>query len=125
MNRMLLRDKWVSESQNLMEKTKQDCKIQQYFTSELQILMHDKSMSNHERHRRFKHLIDDTSCCDDGSTVKGEIQGHRFLWCRASFANKSVQVNRSNKLRIEIFSKLSSPIEIAIVELHTNSKATD
>lgn len=42
------------------------------------------------------------------------------MWCRARFAQNLVQVNRANKLRVEIFSKLSTPILVSSVNLCTN-----
>jgi hypothetical protein len=47
----------------------------------------------------------------------GVIQGSNLLWARARFEHAAVQINKFNKLTIEIFSKLNEPIKISSVEL--------
>jgi len=45
------------------------------------------------------------------------VTGSNIFWARASFTHQRVQINQFNKLRIEIFSKISTPIRIAQVDV--------
>lgn len=54
----LLKEKWMPEATNLFEKSKQNGDIHEFFRAELEILTHNKSISNHRRHRRFIQMID-------------------------------------------------------------------
>jgi len=47
----------------------------------------------------------------------GVIQGCNLLWARARFEHSSLQINKFNKLTVEIFSKLNEPLKVASVEL--------
>ena len=57
--------------------------------------------------------------------ITGEIQGTNLVWCRARFESLSVEVNQSNRLIIEVFSKLAKSIRIASIELYTNQRQLD
>jgi hypothetical protein len=57
--------------------------------------------------------------------ITGEILGTNLVWCRARFENSSVEVNQSNRLIIEVFSKLTKSIRIASIELYTNQRQLD
>lgn len=43
-----------------------------------------------------------------------------MLWARGRFEQDRVQLNKFNKLKIEVFSKLSSSIKVESIELITN-----
>ena len=47
----------------------------------------------------------------------GVVQGCNLIWARAKFEHPAVQINKFNKLRIEIFSKIAEPLKIAQVEV--------
>lgn len=47
----------------------------------------------------------------------GTINGCNLLWARAKFDHDSIQINKFNKLQVEIFSKLGAPIKISSIEL--------
>ncbi len=87
--------------------------------NELNVLIHDKSLSNHKRHKRFMQLVE--KCIASPSTIlEGSIDGTDMLWARASFELEKVQLNKFNKLVLEVFSKLSGTVKIESIELITN-----
>jgi hypothetical protein len=47
----------------------------------------------------------------------GTINGCNLLWARARFEYDQIQINKFNKLKVEIFSKLGAPIRVSSVEL--------
>ena len=50
----------------------------------------------------------------------GCLVGPQFFWTRANFELKALQVNKYNKLSIEIHSKLKEPVQVSKVLLHFN-----
>ena len=65
-------------------------------------------------------MIEDATCAE--LDLRGEIRGTRFLWTRAKFEHQSVEVNCRNKLKLEVFSRLTAPLHIESVELVTNTE---
>jgi len=43
--------------------------------------------------------------------------GSNLFWARARFEHNMVQVNKFNKLTLEVFSKISKPIRIQSIQL--------
>lgn len=41
------------------------------------------------------------------------MQGTSLIWARARFEHSRIQINKFNKLTLEVFSRLSQPIKIA------------
>jgi len=41
------------------------------------------------------------------------MQGTSLIWARARFEHSSIQINKFNKLTLEVFSRLSQPIKIS------------
>jgi hypothetical protein len=50
----------------------------------------------------------------------GALVGPNFFWTRANFELNTLQVNKYNKLSVEIHSKLREPIQISKVLFHFN-----
>lgn len=50
----------------------------------------------------------------------GTLVGPQFMWARANFEIKKLQVNKYNKLNVEIHSKLKEHLKISKVFLHFN-----
>lgn len=50
---------------------------------------------------------------NEGIKLTGIMQGTSLIWARARFENDHIQINKFNKLTIEVFSRLSQPIKIA------------
>ena len=50
----------------------------------------------------------------DGKPQKltGVVIGTALLWARARFEQKQIQINKFNKLTLEVFSRMSAPIRI-------------
>lgn len=69
-------------------------------------------------------IVEAQNVKSDGQ-ITGEIQGTNFVWCRARFESSSVEVNQSNRLVIEVFSKLAKSIRIESIELYTNQRQLD
>ena len=42
----------------------------------------------------------------------GVVSGTSLLWARARFEHSKIQINKFNKLTVEVFSRLSMPIKI-------------
>ena len=41
------------------------------------------------------------------------MQGTSLIWARARFEHSRIQINKFNKLTLEVFSRLSQPIKIS------------
>ena len=55
----LTKEGWTREAVTFLEKSKDDSEsLDEYFQNEMKILMHDHTLQNHKRHRRFVQLID-------------------------------------------------------------------
>ena len=83
----------------------------------MKILMNAHSLQNHKRHSRLMDLIDKVQSqrCEDQTPIKltGIMQGTSLIWARARFEHSSIQINKFNKLTLEVFSRLSQPIKIS------------
>ena len=44
--------------------------------------------------------------------LTGVVIGTALLWARARFEQKQIQINKFNKLTLEVFSRMSAPIRI-------------
>ena len=44
--------------------------------------------------------------------LTGVVTGTALLWARARFEHKQIQINKYNKLTLEVFSRMSAPIRI-------------
>jgi hypothetical protein len=64
--------------------------------------------------------MQDVVCAEQAEEITGQLSGSRFLWARARFDQKSVEVNWRNKLTVEVVSKLKQSVELSSVELVTN-----
>ena len=91
--------------------------LEDYFQNEMKVLMNAHSLQNHKRHKRLMELIEKVQNeeLEDREPIKltGVITGTSLLWARARFEHSSIQINKFNKLTIEVFSRLSTPIKIA------------
>ena len=45
------------------------------------------------------------------------ITGCNLVWARAKFEHSSIQINKFNHVKIEIFSKVGTPLKVASVAL--------
>ena len=45
--------------------------------------------------------------------LTGIVNGTSLLWARARFEHSRIQINKFNKLTLEVFSRLSTPIKIS------------
>ena len=70
----------------------------------MKVLIHNSNLPSHSRHQRLIKLIE-------------KVTGSHLFWARAKFEHSSVQINKFNKLTIEIFSKISAPLKICNVEI--------
>ena len=117
MSQSLIREQWIREAVNLTEKSKVDSEtLDEYFQNEMKILLHDNTLQNRNRHMRFVQLIDKVQSekVIDGKPQKltGVVIGTALLWARARFEQKQIQINKFNKLTLEVFSRISAPIRI-------------
>ena len=102
----------------LIEKSKANsASLDEYFQNEMKILMNAHNLQNHKRHTRLMELIDkvqsDRIVDKEPIKLTGIVQGTSLLWARARFEHSQIQINKFNKLTIEVFSRLSMPIKIS------------
>lgn len=111
----------MPEAVNLVENSKMAAQnIEEFFVNELTVLLFDKRPSNHKRHKRFIQLVEKAVDAPSQTQLEGTIEGTDLLWVRARFDQDCVQLNVLNKVKVEIFSKLSKFIKVESVELVTN-----
>ena len=87
------------------------------------ILVHDKNLQNHKRHQRFIQILDkvQSSPVEEGkppSKFVSIIQGTSLIWARARFDHNKIQINKFNKLTIEIFSRMTNPIKVSKLSIN-------
>lgn len=110
-------------------------RIEDFFLYELQVLNYDRKISKADKLKRFQDLLalvqqtrgpsSAAATQDEGSEQKkihmcGSLVGPQFMWARASFEMKTLQVNKYNKLSVEIHSKLKEAIKLSKVLLRFN-----
>jgi hypothetical protein len=109
-------------------------RIEDFFLYELQVLNYDRKLSKNEKMKRFTDLLSLVQKSRGPSSAPskeeepeqkkihmcGSLVGPSFLWTRANFDQKTLQVNKYNKLTIEIHSKLREPLQLSKVLLHFN-----
>jgi hypothetical protein len=83
----------------------------------MKILMNAHNLQNHKRHQRLMELIDKVQSerIVDKEPIKlsGIVNGTSLIWARARFEHNQIQINKFNKLTLEVFSRLSTPIKVA------------
>ena len=114
----LVKERWTKQAVNLIEKSKANsATLEEYFQNEMKILMNAHNLQNHKRHKRLMELIDKVQSerIVDREPIKltGIVQGTALLWARARFEHSQIQINKFNKLTVEVFSRLSMPIKIS------------
>ena len=114
----LVKERWTTEAVTLIEKSKADSSgLEEYFQNEMKILLHAHNLKSHHRHQRLMELIEKVQSerVVDQEPVKltGIMQGTSLIWARARFENSRIQINKFNKLTLEVFSRLSQPIKIS------------
>ena len=111
----LLSDGWTQEGLAYIEKIKTGLgqTEEDVFFYEMQVLNHDKVLKQAERNRRFLELIRNTLKRPEEAkavNIAGEVVGPRLIWARGNFELKTLQVNKYNKLQVEVFSKVPEEI---------------
>lgn len=96
----------------------------------MKIITNDKRLSNHKRHQRLVQLIEKVESIPEDPTKKltklnSSISGTDLIWAQARFDQSHVQVNKFNKLKFTVFSKLSTPIKVDSLELRFNLNTLD
>jgi hypothetical protein len=94
----------------------------------MEILNYDRVIKNEERCRRFMDLVkriegEEIDLEDDKQkplSLAGYLVGPSILWARGSFNLNTIQVNKYNKLHVEIYSNIEEPIKIKRIVLRFN-----
>ena len=83
--------------------------------------MNAHNLQNHKKHKRLMELIEKVQSERLGdrepSELIGIVQGTSLLWARARFEHSKIQINKFNKLTVEVFSRLSMPIKISKLKI--------
>ena len=109
--------------------------LEDFFLYEMQVLNYDKVIKSSERNKRFLELIKQTLAfkqpeqfLPEGESqpekqqvkMVGLLVGPGLIWARARFELKTIQVNKYNKLLVEIHSKITEPIKLSKIQLRFN-----
>ena len=118
----LVKERWTKQAVNLIEKSKANsASLEEYFQNEMKILMNAHNLQNHKKHKRLMELIEKVQSERLGdrepSELIGIVQGTSLLWARARFEHSKIQINKFNKLTVEVFSRLSMPIKISKLKI--------
>jgi hypothetical protein len=121
----LLSDGWTQEGLAFIEKIKDGLgqNEEDAFFYEMQVLNFDKVLKQADRNRRFLEVIRNTLKRPEEAkaiNIAGEVVGPRLIWARGNFELKTLQVNKYNKLQVEVFSKVPEDINIAKIQLVFN-----
>ena len=57
--------------------------------------------------------------------IAGQLVGPNLLWTRATFEQKVIQVNKHNKLSIEVHSKLKETFKVQKVQMRFSDPTLD
>ena len=57
--------------------------------------------------------------------IAGQLVGPNLLWTRATFEQKVIQVNKHNKLSVEVHSKLKETFKVQKVQMRFSDPTLD
>lgn len=96
----------------------------------MEIINYDRVLAREDRTKRFLELVkrvqgesfekdevDENGAKRVPLKLCGLLVGPQLLWARARFDLKNIQVNKYNKLNLELFSKLDEPLELSKLHL--------
>lgn len=55
----------------------------------------------------------------------GTLSGAHIFWARARFQHHLIQINKFNRLTLEVFSKVSTPIKVGKIEIRLSQHDLD
>jgi len=102
--------------------------LQDFFSYEMELLNYDRVIKQEERSKRFIDLVkriekEELDPEDENSKplmLATYLVGPSLIWGRGMFNLNTIQVNKYNKVNVEIFSKVEEPIKVHKIILRFN-----
>ncbi|CDW91723.1 UNKNOWN [Stylonychia lemnae] len=128
--RSLINEGWIQEELIIVERAKANASnnLEEFFLYEMEVLNHDKVLTNEERNGRFMDLLNkvrsspfDSENVDDKPLhLISSLIGPKIIWSRGNFDLSTIQVNKYNKVNIEIHSNLDDELQFNKIILRFN-----